>query len=98
MGSYAAIVLRGCLTVFCALAAVFFLGALLSAEPCDTDAAAGPFLVLGLLFAGGAAFSAARALTNRAWIVWTSAVAVPLAVGVGVYVLLLWRWVGACAN
>jgi hypothetical protein len=89
-------------TVVFAVAAVFFLGALLSvilaAESCDSDAAAGPFLVLGLLCAGGAAFNVARSLTDRPWIVWTWAVAVPMALGVGVYVLTLLSWVGACAN
>ena len=90
--------LRGCLAVLLTLAGAFFLGALLSADSCDDDAAAGPFFIAGLLCAGGAAFTTARALTHRAWIAWTCAVVTLVVVGVGVSVLSLLQWVEACAN
>jgi FtsH-binding integral membrane protein len=91
-------VLRGCITILLALAGAFFIGAVLSADPCDRDAAGRPFIVIGLLFVGGAAFSVARAFTQRAWIVRMCAVATTVVLGLALTVVEAWRWAGACSN
>jgi hypothetical protein len=89
--------LRGCLTVFFALAGAFCVGASLSADPCDREDDAGVvFLLAGLLFIGAAAYGVARAVTERAWIAWASAVMVPVVLGFALYVVLLLRWVEQC--
>jgi Tol biopolymer transport system component len=93
------VVLRGCIAVVFALVGAFFIGAVLSADPCDkADAAARAFIIVGLVFVGGAAFSAARTFTQRAWIVWTCALVTPVALGLGLAVVEAWRWAGACSN
>jgi len=94
------------LTVLFAFLAVFCIGAVLSADPCDRGDAAGIFgdaagiflLLTGLVFAGGAAFGVARAMTERVWVPWTAAVCAPLTLGVGSYVVLLVRWGVACSR
>jgi hypothetical protein len=87
------------LTVVLALAGVFCIGAVLSSDPCDRQDDAGVFFMLvGLVLTGGAVFGVARGLTRRAWIAWTSAAMVPVAIGAVVYVVLLFRWVERCSN
>jgi hypothetical protein len=88
------------LTVLLALAGAFCVAVgAYSEDPCDRgDGVEGYFLLAGLLLVGAAAFSAARAMTQRAWVAWTSAVATPIVVGIAVSVISFLRWVGACPS
>jgi hypothetical protein len=89
----------GCLTIVLAFLAVFCVGAVVTADPCDRGDGAGiVFLIAGLVFAGGAAFGIARAATERAWIRWAAAVSVPLALAGGSYFVLLLRWAEQCSR
>jgi hypothetical protein len=91
--------MRGCLTVLFAFLAVFCIGAVLTADPCDRDGGAGVvFLLAGLLFAGVAAFGVGRGATQRPWIRWAVAVSVPLALACGSYLTLVIRWAEQCSR
>jgi hypothetical protein len=74
-----------------------------SGDPCDRGATllghgAGVLFVLGWLFVGGAVYGAARAVSERAWLAWTSAVVMVAGLALASYVLLVWQWVGECSN
>jgi hypothetical protein len=90
----------GCLTVFLALAGVFCLAvAAFPRDACDTaEGVGGYFFVSGLLLVGTSTYLVARARTERAWVAWSLAVVTALALGFGVSLFSLLRWVETCSN
>ena len=91
--------MRGCLTIVLALAAAFCIGVAIDGDPCDRGSGVEDvFYGVGLVLVGGATYVVARGFTKRVWILATAAVLTPVAVGFGISVISLLRWVGECSN